>query len=326
MFASAGFSFVLYLLVFFRLRGNITLSDGYKVHFQKRPKVRVGRTAAGTYIMTDDRRVESHLTTVAKQMLWCPIAYTVLVLPIAAARFSTFAGASVPFPVTIFTAAVFMLTGFVNALLFCVTRNVLPGTWKQRFGIGSTLDTRRGNIGVSSRTNATWRSVASNARVGTIGAGTAPIVLNVDVEKNIEIKYEDADIDEMGPSFLKFGSPALPTPPFQDHGDVGQRTDDRSRRPGRLSFQEPRDARKREGDGGNYPSAGVHSAGRANTAAPASFHPFATATPVNTDTRSTRPPSILIIEPAANHPGSAWAANGDSGVNGSGTHWTGSNR
>src|SRR5260370_26482991 len=112
MFTWAVFSFILYLLVFFRLRGNIAVSDGYKIHFHQRPKVRLGRTSDGARIVTGDLRVESHLTVVAKQMLWYPVAYTVLILPMAASRFSTFSGVSVPFPVTIFTAAVFMLHGF----------------------------------------------------------------------------------------------------------------------------------------------------------------------------------------------------------------------
>jgi len=349
MFASAGFSFILYLLVFFKLRGNINLSNGYKIHFQRRPKVRVGRTATGTYIMTDDRRVESHLTTVAKQMLWYPIAYTVLVLPIAAARFSAFTGASVPFEVTIFTASVFMLTGFVNAVLFCLTRNVLPGTWRQKFGIGSTFDSRRGNGGVASRTNQTWRSAASNARVGT---GMAPVGLNIGVEKNIEIKYED---DESGPAFLKSGSPPSPSTPLRVHDGPAQHADPYNHRIKRISFPAPRDASR----GGHAAvarshdlDAGAHRPGNASSAewevpqhsghapsrhegvpygpapgleAPTSLHPFATATPVNTDTRQPRPSSILIIE-NVNHGHPRWVRNGGSGGTGGGTHWTGSNQ
>jgi len=280
MFASAGFSFILYLLVFFKLRGNITL-DGYKVQFQKRPKVKFGRTAAGTYIMTDDRRVESHLTTVAKQMLWYPIAYTVLVLPIAAARFPTFTGASVPFGVTIFAASVFMLTGFVNAVLFCLTRNVLPGTWRQRFGIGSTIH----NGGAH---NATYRGPPPTraGTTGTVSSGASHLVLTVDVEKAVEITYDDAD---SRPSFSKTGlppSPPSPPSPSRVYNGDSQQTSNYSHPP-------PRDRGSIRIEGDGQESRMYRSA--PGLEPPVSSYPFAMATPGNTDTREARPTSILII-------------------------------
>ena len=345
MFASAGFSFILYSLIFFKLRGNISLSDGYKLQFHQRPKVRVGRTAAGTFIMTDDRRVESHLTTVAKQMLWYPIAYTILVLPIAAARFSTFSGASVPFSVTIFTAAVFMLTGFVNAVLFCLTRNVLPGTWRQRFGIGSTFQSRRGNTGVASRTNQTWQG-APSTRVGTVGARTIPIVLNVGVEKDVEIKYDD---EELGPSSLKGGSPTMPPSPPRIHGGDGHLSDTYDHHVEQLPQPGRRDARRSiriETERDNDRRAGAHAARQANTgewtapggqgrgrygpapglgAAHASFHPLAAAPPVHVDTRQARPSSILIIGHGAPHAHAPWPRTAGGGGSEHAAHWTGSN-
>ena len=354
MFASAGFSFILYLLIFFRLRGNITLEAGYKVRFQRRPKVRVGRTTAGTYIMTDDRRVESHLTTVAKQMLWYPIAYTVLVLPIAASRFSTFSGDPVPFSVTIFTAAVFMLSGFVNAVLFCLTRNVLPGSWRQRFGIGTTLNSGQANTGIGSRPPAAWRATASAVR-----AGTAPVILSINVEKNVEIKYGEA---ESQTSFLNFGSPTRHTAPLPAHGGGWQRDDSYNQHTRHPPYPAPRDARKsvrfeadRDGDGDDADSVldiGVYPATKVNTVgwevpqhpghapdmlesgmygpapgleARASVHPFATARPGNIDVPRARSSSLLTFDPAVNHTRPAWAS-GDSGGNGGGTHWAGSNQ
>jgi hypothetical protein len=208
MFISATFSFILYSLVFFRLRGNVSVSAGYKISFHRRPKVMAGTTSDGAPIMTDDRRVESHLTTLAKHMLWYPIVYTILVLPMAASRFSTFSGLSVPFEVTIFTASVFLLHGFINTVLFCTTRDVLPGSWRQRFGLKNTWGTRRGDINPSSRTNETWFTAT---RTGTVGIATAPAVRSVDVEKDVEAKYEA----EPSISHVRFGSPtSLPLLPL----------------------------------------------------------------------------------------------------------------
>jgi hypothetical protein len=185
MLISGGISLILYLLVFFRLRGNITVSVGHKIYFHQRPKVRVGRTSNGTYIVTDDKRVECHLTTVAMHMLWYPIIFLVVTLPIASARFTTFNGGSVPFPVTIGTAALFMLHGFINTVLYCTTRSILPDSWRQRLGLGDAL----GNGRCDSRTTTTSRL---DTRVRTMGTRTAPVVLNVGVEKDVDIMFDDA--------------------------------------------------------------------------------------------------------------------------------------
>ena len=238
MLISAGLSFILYFLVFFRLRGNITVSAGYKIEFHRRPKVRVGRTSNGTYIVTDDQRVESHLTRVAKHMLWYPVVFLVIVLPMASARFSTFNGASVPFSVTICVAGLFMLHGFINTVLFCTTRNILPGNWRRRLGLGSAMDSGRSDLNLSSRTNATWRFTGLDGRIQTIGTGPAPVVLSVGVEKDIEIMYDEAQSRHR---CIKLGSsslPLTPNPPPRAQDD-GERADTHKH----PSFPPPRDAR-----------------------------------------------------------------------------------
>ncbi|KAJ7347465.1 hypothetical protein DFH08DRAFT_868056 [Mycena albidolilacea] len=111
MFMAAGFSFVLYTLVFLRLRGNIVF-EGRHISFR-----RTGLAWRGG---------QNRAVTLAKQMLVYPVAYTIIVLPISASRFSSFAGQNVPFEVTIFTAAVYLLSGIVNVTVFTMTRRILP--------------------------------------------------------------------------------------------------------------------------------------------------------------------------------------------------------
>lgn len=250
MLMSAVLSFILHILVFLRLRGNITLSAGYKIGFQRRPKVRLGRTNGGTFIMTDDQRVESYLTKVAKHMLWYPFAYTVLVLPMAASRYSDFSGISVPFPVTITTAAVFMLHGLVNTLLFCTTRNILPGSWRQRLGLGTSWDSGRSDADRYNRTNATWQF--STARIGSVSKiATSVAISNVCVEESIEIQYHG---DPQSPSYFKVGSPlhasspspgspTSPSPLLRAHGGGGRVIYTHRDHTRHLSFPTPRDVR-----------------------------------------------------------------------------------
>ncbi|KAJ6617302.1 hypothetical protein B0H10DRAFT_1878453 [Mycena sp. CBHHK59/15] len=114
MFMAAAFSFVLYSLIFLRMRGNIMLS-GKGIQFQR----------SGTSEWRG-KQFENKAMAIARQMLLYPVAYTILILPIAASRFSSWSGNDVPFPVTIFSAAVFLLSGIVNVTLFTTTRRILP--------------------------------------------------------------------------------------------------------------------------------------------------------------------------------------------------------
>ena len=205
LLVSAAFSFILSSLVFLRLRDNITVSAGHKVHFHCRSKGVVGRMGARTFVVTDDQHAESHLTTVAKQMLRHPIAYTVLVLPICVTFFSYPSGPTPPFPATVSTAAVFVLSGFVNVVLFC-----LPGSWEQKPGTGTTLYSASGDIGLSSRTNMTRRLTKPGRKMGKKPASFA---LGITVEKDIDIKYDEI---EPGASCPISGI-TLPTEPLRAH-------------------------------------------------------------------------------------------------------------
>lgn len=114
MFFSAFTSFILYTLVFLRLRGNIVVT-GWRVTFKR-------SRSNGSWPASS----KSKKLLIARQMLLYPVAYTILILPIAAVRFSTWAGKDVPFEGTIFGGAVFLLSGIVNVTLFSTTRRVLP--------------------------------------------------------------------------------------------------------------------------------------------------------------------------------------------------------
>ncbi|KAJ7794978.1 hypothetical protein B0H14DRAFT_2392133 [Mycena olivaceomarginata] len=113
MFMAAAFSFVLYTLVFLRMRGNIII-ERRRISFRRR----AGSALRGNH--------ESRTLTIAKQMLLYPVAYTIIVLPIAASRFSSFAGQDVPFELWLISAAVFLLSGVVKVTVFTMTRRILP--------------------------------------------------------------------------------------------------------------------------------------------------------------------------------------------------------
>ena len=195
----------------------------------------------GTLAMTDDPRVESFRDIVAKQMLWYPVVYVCLILPIAASRLSTFHGKPVPFGATIFTAAVFMLHGFFNTMLFCTTRSILPGTWRQRVGLGTIWHSGRGSTNRSNSTNATCQFTLTSIAV----PGTTQFAADhsVDVD-GAGIK----DASELSSSCIGSGSspsppsPTIPTLAFQSRGGSGQRANAHEHHI-RLCSLAPRDTR-----------------------------------------------------------------------------------
>ena len=246
MTASATFSLILYSLVFFRLRGNISVLAGYKISFHRRSKVsnvRFARTGDGAFVVTDDPRIECYVTTVAKHMLWYPIAYTVLILPVAVSRLSTFHGRPVPFAATMFTAAVFMLHGFLNTVLFCTTRNILPGSWRQKFGLGTRWDGGRGDADQSTVTDATCQFThftdPSTGSTGTVSTRPLPAVLRGHMRP--EAEPSALYVGSSSPiSLTSLTSSTSPTLLFQTYGGSGQRVNAQEHHIPQLSSHVPR--------------------------------------------------------------------------------------
>lgn len=119
MFMSAAFSFVLYSLVFLRLRGNI-ITDGWYIAFR-----RVNSSKNATW--RGREFADNEMMVIARQMMLYPVAYVIVILPIATARFCEMRGdVNVPFAATIFCDTVYLLSGLVNVTLFVTTRRVLP--------------------------------------------------------------------------------------------------------------------------------------------------------------------------------------------------------
>lgn len=350
MFTSAGLSFILYFFVFLLLRGNVTVSAGRKVYFHQRPKLKVGGTSGGTYISTDDRRIESQLTTIAKQMLWYPLAFAILVLPIGAARYSDTSGASVPFAVLVATAALFMLSGFVNTVLFCATRSIIPVCWRKRFTLRNKLNTGRGDITLSSWGNSVWRRSEPLTRKGSLSAGRPSLVIGINVEKDIDIKYDD----EPTRSSLGISSPTVPTCPLRAHGGR-QRADTYNYHVRQTLIPPPRDERNNgclgvdgEDQDGNLKE-GVHRARKPNMVdartlghplfasrsrergvydlgldveAPAPVYPSPMTAPSNTDAKQSWSPSVLTSGTAVSYAPLSGASGGVRS-NRSGAYWTG---
>ncbi|KAF8513350.1 hypothetical protein BU17DRAFT_6728, partial [Hysterangium stoloniferum] len=116
MLVTAVSSLILYTLIFLHLRGNILHSS------QSWCRLSFHRTSSPWARNTS--LADPQIEKVGKSMLLYPLCYVALVLPIAICRWSASFGAAVPFQWTIAADFVFLSSGVVNALLYCLTRRV----------------------------------------------------------------------------------------------------------------------------------------------------------------------------------------------------------
>jgi len=117
---SALFSFVLYVIVLLRVRGNLIQDTAGKWFLRWIPRSESWRLG----FVRD--YLDSCTVKLAAIIVWYPVTYTVLVVPISIARFASYAGARVPLGFTFLADLVFALGGFANLLLFLGTRHFIP--------------------------------------------------------------------------------------------------------------------------------------------------------------------------------------------------------
>jgi hypothetical protein len=153
MWACAFILILLYIPLFFALRGNLVVEDWFKFKW-------VSLKDSDKWSFKD-----AGSNGTAKKMLWYPFIYIITVLPIAVTRWLTFSDTNlvVPFGATAFSAIMFSLSGFFNVVLFTWTRPALMPANKRRPSI---------NIQVS-RTTYSTRG-AGGAAAGAHASGPYP--------------------------------------------------------------------------------------------------------------------------------------------------------
>jgi len=123
MFMSAFLCAIMHSVVFLRLRGNLSGEGWRSIRFRRIP-----RSDRWALKLARDE-LDSRMYKVASQLMWYPLIYTMVIIPIAVARFVDFAGHDVPFWLTITADFFFNLNGFFNVLLFAATYRRIPLTY-----------------------------------------------------------------------------------------------------------------------------------------------------------------------------------------------------
>ena len=146
---TAGLSSIFfYTLLFFRLRGNIHVDP----QNWKRIRVRLQPSSHFHFDAPSFLDVPSAAAyREAMTMIWYPICYTILVLPLSIVRWRTFRtpanlNLQTPFAVTAVVITIFGLSGVINVVLITLTRrNFL--LFGQRRGVVSTQESMNVNEG-----------------------------------------------------------------------------------------------------------------------------------------------------------------------------------
>jgi len=118
-FLAAGLSIILYLIIILRVRGNL-------VYTNEKWRLQYLRAWDGWRLAIGRDIIDTAMLRFAQSMVWFPVSFTILLLPVAIARITSFAGPKVPFGVIIFTDSLFNLIGLLNVLLLLSTRRFYP--------------------------------------------------------------------------------------------------------------------------------------------------------------------------------------------------------
>ncbi|KAI9444252.1 hypothetical protein H4582DRAFT_1807503 [Lactarius indigo] len=117
---SAFVSFALYVIVLLRVRGNLIRDNEGHWSLRWIPRSKSWQLAfARDYL-------DSCTVKMVAIIVWYPVTYTILIVPISIARFASYAGARVPSSFMFTADMIFALGGFVNLLLFLGTRRFIP--------------------------------------------------------------------------------------------------------------------------------------------------------------------------------------------------------
>lgn len=148
LWTAALSSIFFYTLLFFRLRGNIHVDP----QDWKRIRVRLQPSSHFHFDTPSFLDVPSAAAyREAMTMIWYPICYTILVLPLSIVRWRTFRtpanlNLQTPFAVTAVVVTIFGLSGVANVVLITLTRRNLL-LFGQRRGVVSTQESMNVNEG-----------------------------------------------------------------------------------------------------------------------------------------------------------------------------------
>ncbi|KAJ7048588.1 hypothetical protein C8F01DRAFT_995368 [Mycena amicta] len=116
-FLSVVLSFLLHVVTFLRVRGNLLRVDG-RWHF---------RVGASWKLALGRDYTDSAMLRLVQHMVWYPVAFAATILPVAIARIPALCGMpDIPLWLQAITGAIYDLSGLVNVVLFLGVHRLFP--------------------------------------------------------------------------------------------------------------------------------------------------------------------------------------------------------
>ena len=120
----------MYIPVWLTLRGNLLITPGqFGYRFTLRlasPSNTTGSSQSGI------NSPQANLRRIAKKMLWYPVVYNLVVLPVLICRFIQLDGSTISLPVLLACITLLFCMGISNAVIYCFTRNLGGRPWFAR--------------------------------------------------------------------------------------------------------------------------------------------------------------------------------------------------
>lgn len=121
---------LMYIPVWLTLRGNLLITPGqfgYRFTFRSAsPSTTTGSSQSGV------NSSQANLRRIAKRMLWYPIVYNIVVLPVLICRFIQLNGRRIPLPPLLACITLLFCMGISNVCIYCFTRNLGGKPWFAR--------------------------------------------------------------------------------------------------------------------------------------------------------------------------------------------------
>ena len=121
---------LMYIPVWLTLRGNLLISPG-RIGYRFRLRMVSPSTTTGSS-QSGGNSPQANLRRIAKKMLWYPMVYNIVVLPVLICRFIQLGGHTIPLPALLACITLLFCMGISNVCIYCFTRNLGGRPWFAR--------------------------------------------------------------------------------------------------------------------------------------------------------------------------------------------------
>ena len=127
---------LMYIPVWLTLRGNLLISPGQFIGYRFTLRTTSPSTTTGSN-QSGGNSPQANLRRIATKMLWYPMVYNIIVLPVLICRFIQLGGHTISLPILLACITLLFCMGISNVCIYCFTRNLGGTPWFARPLLGN---------------------------------------------------------------------------------------------------------------------------------------------------------------------------------------------